>query len=280
MKNQKTSRKHVKKKKRIKRRTYLDYVFLLLLVLSIGFTLIYVVGLEIPLPFGQKSITMSFLSMNTTFNIYKVYVPRNTLQNNVNLEIGLVIKEATYNNVANAIYLDLGTFSIASDKEITFINTSSHVVLNASKKYFAYLRINRSETNIIVAYIDDKYTKSFNSIVNYYPYQLHFIIRPQKCGVKLSLGNSFDRVLVKSVNEDGSSNTVVIEPAKAGEHYVNLCGDYIVVEGYSLLKPFLMVRYSEVGSYIITRESALIPLIGLSLLFYAFILRFREIRRK
>ncbi|MEM1526494.1 MAG: hypothetical protein QW775_05970 [Ignisphaera sp.] len=275
------SKKSLKKKGRVRYRTKLDYLFFLLIIASITLILTYVANLEIPFPFRQKSITMSFLNINTTFNIYKVHLPRNSLQSDINLDIGLVIKEVgTYNSKETTIYLDLGTHRILADQEITFINKSSNLILNASKKYIAYLRVNRTDVGIPVAYIDDKYSKSFDAIASYYPYELHFVIRPQKCGIKLSLNNSFNRILVKSFNEDGSSITVVIKPNEPINNYLDLCGDRIEVEGYSSPVPLLTIRYNGGESYIITKESPLILLIGFLLLANAIILRFKKLRRR
>ncbi|MEM1646529.1 MAG: hypothetical protein QXL96_11885 [Ignisphaera sp.] len=276
------SKKSLKKKGKVRHRTKLDYIFFLLIIVSITFILVYIANLEIPFPSRQKSITMSFLNLNTTFNIYKVHIPRNLLQSDVNLDIGLIIKEVgAYNSEETPIYLDLGTHRILANQDIIFINKSSNSILNASKKYIAYLVINRTDVGIPVAYIDDKYSKSFDAIVIYHPYELHFVIRPQKCGVKLSLNNSFDRILVKGFNEDGSSRTVAIKPSELiNNYYLDLCGDRIEVEGYSSPIPLLTIRYIGGESYIIAKESPLILLIGFLLLFNAIILIFKKLKRR
>lgn len=276
-------KKHKKYKKITSEYKKFNYVFFLLMLLSISLTLIYAVGLDIPLPLTQKNIEIQILNLNTSFNLYKVYVPRGSLQSDVNLEIGLVIDEVgVYNSKLNPIYLDLGVHRIAVDKEIIFINTSSYVILNASKKYFVYLRVNGVNTNIPVAYIDDKYTKSFDSVVNYYPYQFHFIIRVQKCGVKLYHNNLFNKYLVKIVNEDGSSGSIAVEITRfsRNDYFVNICGDYIEVEGYSSPIPLILVKNSKSRFFVVARESPLILLIGLLIFAYAFILRFKETKKK
>jgi hypothetical protein len=203
---------------------------------------------------------------------------------NLSLRVGAAIREFREANLSlNDVYVDLGAHEIPANVEILIVNYTSHATLQGNRSYIAYLLINNTFTGIPIAYIDEKYTRSFDVITDYYPYQLHFVIRVQKCGIRVNITNSdVKRIIVRVVNEEGFAEVIKLDTeSSVNETYlINTCGDSVEVETYSSPIPLVTIKNTRGEHYLITRESPLIISTWLILTFIAtFINQFVNLKR-
>lgn len=270
----KRSRKKVKKLKPKPKTVFLIPSTLLIIIL-----LIYVLNFEIPLPYiNYVDIIIGYQNLNTSITLYKIYTFN--IQKDTVLSIGTIIKEVNEDNHRKELYIDLGVHKIRKGVEITFTNYTSYTILDGGRRYLAYLKINNTYTGIPIAYIDAGYSRSFDSIVNYHPYQLHFILRVQKCGMKIDLGNLYgvNKIVLKVVNEDGSTKIINIDGVVNRSCFLNICGDRIEVETYLSPIWFLTVKQSQTKTYLVLGESPLIILMCSTPLLYILIKSFVKSR--
>jgi hypothetical protein len=255
------------KKRSIKPRLKTRFLTLILPLLTLLFCVLIN---EIPIPLtSQQNLIVTYQLLNTSITLYKIYVPRRG--DNLLLRVGAVIREFQGSNLSlQDVYADLGAHEIPANVEILIVNYTSHVTLQGNRSYIAYLLINNTYTGIPIAYIDDKYTRSFDVITDYYPYQLHLVVRVQKCGIRVNVTDSdVKRIIVRVVSEDGFTEVIKLDTTSSvNETYViNTCGDYVEVETYSSPIPLVVIKNTQREHYLIMRESPLIILAWLMLTF-------------
>jgi hypothetical protein len=238
----------------------------------------YVLNIELPIPLvNNLNIVTNYRKLNTSLILYKVYSPN--LQKDTLIQIDIAIREVV-ENLKNFTYLSLGIHRISKSRDITFINYLSSIILD-NRKYIAYLVINKTFTGIPIAYIDANYTRSFDTIIDYYPYQFHFILRIQKCGIELDLSKERNvrKFLVKIVNEDNSTKMIKVDNVVNKTYFFDICGDRIDVESYSSPIPLITIKtVSRYEHYLVLGESPLIILICTPILVFIFIKSFIKYR--
>jgi hypothetical protein len=251
-------------------------------VLSLAFLItiivMYVLNIELPIPLvNNLNIVTNYRKLNTSLILYKVYSPN--LQKDTLIQIDIAIREVV-ENLKNFTYLSLGIHRISKSRDITFINYLSSIILD-NRKYIAYLVINKTFTGIPIAYIDANYTRSFDTIIDYYPYQFHFILRIQKCGIELDLPKERNvrKFLVKIVNEDNSTKMIKVDNVVNKTYFFDICGDRIDVESYSSPIPLITIKtVSRYEHYLVLGESPLIILICTPIPVFIFIKSFIKYR--
>jgi hypothetical protein len=266
-------------KKPLLKTRFLTFTFSLLALLP------FLLVNEIPVPSTSQEnpVIVTYQALNTSITLYKIYVPRR--EYSLSLRVGVAIRELGEAGLnTRDDYVDLGAHEIPGDVEILFVNYSSHVALQGNRSYIAYLLVDNTFTGIPVAYIDEKYTRSFDAITVYYPYQLHFVIRVQKCGIRVNVtDSSVRRITVRVVNEDSPEEIIKLDTESAANeaHLINTCGDSVEVEAYSSPIPLVVIKSARGGRYLIVRESPLIILAWLTLTFTAiFISQFVKLKSK
>jgi hypothetical protein len=276
------NRKKMYGKKKISRSKPKPLFIIPLIFLIVIYTM-YVLNIEIPIPLSsQYNYTIDYRNLNTSITLYKIYTFDSQKETLLQIDgiIRKIVREKT-----NDSYIYLGTHRISKNKEIIFINYTSSIILD-NGKYIAYLAINKTFTGIPIVYIDANYSKSFDTIVNYYPYQFHFIIRVQKCGIKLTFFEVgvMKKFFVKIINEDTYTKIIRVDSAINKTYFFDICGDRIEVESY--LSPIPLITLKELSTYtnyLVLSESPLIALIFTPILLYIFIksfIRHRIISKK
>jgi len=233
---------------------------------------LYTLDIEVPVPLSTSpGIGLSYRSLNTTITLYKVY---NSLDRSWKVHVEVAVRDRGSTN--QSTLLDFGLVDTGPDN-LTFVKRSASIILSANRDYLALLVVNKSFTGVIIAPIDAGYTKSFDSIVDYYPLQYHFIIRVQKCGISISF-NSPDirKAIVKAVDEEGSVRLYEV----TGNTTINTCADYVDIETYSSTFPLLTLKTSRGSCYLVLGESPLLLLILVPALLYLLIKSFRSYLRK
>jgi hypothetical protein len=233
---------------------------------------LYALDIEVPVPLSTSpGIGLFYRSLNTTITLYKVY---NSLDRSWKAHVEVAVRDRGSTN--QLAFLDFGLVD-AEPYSLTFVKRSASTVLPGNRDYLAFLVVNKSFTGVVIAPIDAGYAKSFDSIVNYYPLQYHFIIRVQKCGISISF-NSPDirKAIVKAIDEEGSVRLYEV----TGNTTINTCTDYVDIEAYSSPLPLLTLKTSRGSCYLVLGESLLLLLILVPALLHLLIKSFRSYLRK
>jgi hypothetical protein len=233
---------------------------------------LYALDIEVPVHLSASpSIGLSYRSLNATITLYKVY---NSLDKGWKAHVEVAVRDRGSTN--QSILLDFGLVDTGPES-LTFVKRSASIMLSGNRDYLAFLVVNKSFTGVVIAPIDASYAKSFDSIVDYYPLQYHFIIRVQKCGISISF-NSPDirRATVKAIDEEGSVRLYeVVENTT-----INTCADYVDIDAYSSPLPLLTLKTARGSCYLVLGESPLLLLILVPTLLYLFVKSFRSYLRE
>ncbi|GEM_PF-2284113 len=187
--------KRNKLRNRIKTTTYILVLSTLLLIL------LYYSNPEVPIggiPGVEKlelpGHSISYENILLKAILYKIVMENTSWAEGARVGVTLLVSNET---------LSYGTYSWSPETRILYVKESRVATLDASKKHTVYFTDNLTGATIPVAIVDTKYKSSFDSLVNYPPFQLHFVFYPDKCRPKISIETNREaRILVKLYKEE------------------------------------------------------------------------------
>ncbi|MET1129174.1 MAG: hypothetical protein ABWW70_07650 [Thermoproteota archaeon] len=259
MTRRKESLRRVKEeKRRLRKRIRSSFSLLALLTLTI--LLLYYANPEVAvgsLP-GVNKIKprhrVSFESILLKAVLYKIVMENLTGAEGARVGVALVIANTT---------LDYGVYNWTSEANMVFVNESRTVTLDADESYTVYFVNTLTGVTIPVALVDSKYRSSFDSLVDYPPFQLHFVFYPDKCGPRISMESDKEVDLVVELYREESGEAIyssfVCSPPRC-EHVVTGCYTDVRVGVETSLWGLLRVRIVEGAYYLLPGRSAVILL--------------------
>ncbi len=174
----------------------------LLLILSISLiTLLYYTNPEIPIDgilganrLEQLTHTISYENILLRATLYKIIMENSTWARGAQVGVTLLVSNKT---------LDYGIYNWSQEKNIVFVKKNRTAILEADQRHTIYFIDSLTGATIPVALVDTKYKSSFDSLVEYPPFQLHFVFYPDKCRPRISIENSREtKILVKLYREE------------------------------------------------------------------------------
>jgi hypothetical protein len=250
-------------RRRLKRKLKLWLTFTTFLTLI---AVAMVVGdARLPVPWSADvSANTTYSSLVADIILYKLYYPpaiaggdRQLLQRAVN--VSLIIDSSN---------LWFGTYRW--DPNITgtvIVNKSSRVVLEPGKSYIVYLYEAISGLSAPIAIVDEGYERSFDSIIDLPPFQLHFVFYVNKCDARIIAKPppATKVMLIRGYDERNDTWTKATIVCREPRCYGVLKGCYTDVEVGFLVEPipgltvYLQLEGNRTKAEVVVGQSPLIP---------------------
>jgi hypothetical protein len=277
----KESLRRVKEEKR-RLRKRIRSTFSLLALLTLTILLLYYANPEVTvgsLPGVNKLEPIhkvSFESILLKAVLYKIVMENLTGAKGARVGVALVIANTT---------LDYGVYNWTSETNMVFVNESRTVTLDADGSYTVYFADTLTGVTIPVALVDSKYRSSFDSLVDYPPFQLHFVFYLDKCSPRISMESDKEVNLVVKLYREENGETVydsfVCSPPSC-EHVVKGCYTDVRVGVETNLWGLLRVRIVEGTYYLLPGRSAviLLTLLPPALLLARDVAKYKRLKRR